>query len=106
MHFPDNWTVIKIKGDDPHYRVLAGWSGGYAQGDSWKLNSGIVKVEDDDLHWLFYGDSGSVYRCHKDSYGLRMNNAHVWSNLQNLHGDKVEMMPEDTDWMNMNWIIG
>ena len=106
MHFPDNWTVIKIKGDDPHYRVLAGWSGGYAQGDSWKLNSGIVKVEDDGLHWLFYGDSGSVYHCHKDSYGLRMNNAHVWSNLQNLHGDKVEMMPEDTDWMNMNWIIG
>ena len=26
---PDNWVVIKIKGDDPHYRVLAGWSGGY-----------------------------------------------------------------------------
>ena len=22
-----------------------------------------------------------------------------------IHGDKVEMMPEDTDWMNMDWII-
>jgi hypothetical protein len=23
----DNWVVIKMKGDEPHYRVLAGWSG-------------------------------------------------------------------------------
>ena len=105
MHLPDNWVVIKIKGDDPHYRVLAGWSGGYAQGDSWKLNSGIVKADDTDQHWLFYGNSGSVYHCHKDAYGLRMNNAHVWGNIKNLHGDKVEMMTEDTNWMNMDWII-
>ena len=25
--------------------------------------------------------------------------------LQELHGDKVEMMPEDTDLLNMDWII-
>jgi len=24
----DNWVVIKMKGDDPHYRVLVGTSGG------------------------------------------------------------------------------
>ena len=23
MYNPDNWVVIKIGGDDPHYRVLA-----------------------------------------------------------------------------------
>ena len=27
---PDNWVIIQIKGDKPHYKVLAGWSGGYA----------------------------------------------------------------------------
>jgi hypothetical protein len=34
-----------------------------------------------------------------------MNNAHIWAQLQKLHGDKVEMMPEETDWLDMDWII-
>jgi len=46
MYNPDNWVVIKMNGDDPHYRVLAGWSGGYLDGDSWRMNSGITRVED------------------------------------------------------------
>ena len=32
MYNPDNWAIIKIKSDDPHYRVLVGWSGGYTTG--------------------------------------------------------------------------
>jgi hypothetical protein len=102
---PDNWVVIFLKGDDPHYRILAGWSGGYLDGDSWRMNSGIVRVEEDEYHFNFYGSSGSCYRCHKEAYCLRMNNAYIWTQLQELHGDKVEMMPEDTDWNNMDWII-
>lgn len=104
-YFPHNWVVIKIKGDDPHYRVLAGWSGGYLDGDSWRLNSGITKVEEDDGSYYFSGSSGSTYHCGKGAYTLRMNNAHIWDQLQKLHGDKVELMPEDTDWMNMDWIL-
>lgn len=101
MYKPDNWVVIQIKGDDPHYRVLAGWSGGYTTSDHWRMNSGIEKVEEDDSYLYFYGSSGSVYRCHKESYGLRMNNAHVWSALKHQHGDLVELMPEDTDWIKL-----
>lgn len=103
---PDNWVVIKVGGNDPHYRVLAGWSGGYTTGDSWKLNSGIIKVKEDDRSYYFYGHSGSVYRCGKGSYMIRMNTAPTWAKLQEIHGDKVEMMPEDTDWTKVNWIIG
>ena len=33
MYTPDNWVIIKVMGDDPHYRVLVGWSGGYLDGD-------------------------------------------------------------------------
>ena len=102
---PDNWVVIKMDGDEPHYRVLAGWSGGYLNGDSWRMNSGITRVEDDGDYYNFYGSSGSCYSCHNESYMLRMNNAHIWTRLQELHGDKVEMIPEDTDWMNLDWII-
>lgn len=102
---PDNWVIVKMKGDDPHYRVLAGWSGGYLYGNSWKINSGITSVTEDDDAFYFSGHSGSVYRCHKQSYTLRTNNAYVWTQLKELHGDKVEMMSEETDWMNVDWII-
>ena len=105
-HTPDNWVVIKINGDDPHYRVLAGWSGGYTTGDSWKLNSGITEVDENGKSYSFKGSSGSVYTCGKDSYGLKMNNAYVWAQLKDRHGGKVELMDEDTDWLNMDWIIG
>jgi hypothetical protein len=102
---PDNWVVIKIGGDDPHYRVLAGWSGGYTTGDSWRMNSGITRVEDAGDRFNFYGSTGSCYSCGKESYTLRMNNAHIWSQLKDRHGDLVELMPEDTDWLSMDWTI-
>lgn len=101
MYKPDNWVVIQIKGDDLHYRVLGGWSGGYATSDHWRMNSGITNVEEDDSYLYFSGSSGSVYCCHKESYGLRMNNAHVWAAMKNQYGDLVELMPEDADWMKL-----
>jgi len=106
MYTCDNWVVIFINAGDPHYRVLTGTSGGYASGDSWRMNSGIVRVEDDGEDFIFYGASGSAYRCYKEAYCLRMNNAHIWAQLQEKHGDKVQMMDEDTDWVNHDWIIG
>jgi hypothetical protein len=102
---PDNWVVIKIKGDNPHYKILAGWSGGYLSGNSWRMNSGITRVEEFAEGFKFYGSSGSCYICGKQSYMIRMNTAGVWAQLVQLHGDKVEIMPEDTDWLNMDWII-
>lgn len=102
---PDNWVIIKINGDDPHYRVLAGWSGGYLSGDSWRMNSGITELKQNGDILEFYGSTGSCYHCHKDTYGLRMNNVGVWSRLQDLHGDKVELMDEDTDWAKVDWIL-
>ena len=102
---PDNWVVIKFNSDTPHYKVLAGWSGGYTTGDSWRMNSGIVRVEDQGDRLGFYGASGSCYSCGKNSYGLRMNNGYIWDKLQNLHGDKVELLDEDTNWSTMDWLI-
>ena len=105
MYTCDNWVVVFMNDGDPHYRLLVGTSGGYTTGDSWRMNSGITKVDEDDRYYYFYGSSGSCYKCHKEAYCLRMNNAHVWNALQERHGDKVEMMSEDTDWMNRDWII-
>ena len=105
MYTCDNWVIIKFKGDDPHYRVLTGTSGSYLSGSYWRMNSGIVKIEEDSDYYLVYGASGSVYRCHKHSYFLRTNNVYVWKQLQEQHGDKVEIVDVDTDWLTFDWII-
>jgi hypothetical protein len=102
---PDNWVVIFFNGDDPHYRVLMGWSGGYTTGDSWQMNSGITRVEETERSYDFYGSSGSCYSCGKNSYGLRMNNAGTWNQLQDKYGDKVKMLAEDVNWTELDWII-
>ena len=70
MYCPDNWLIIRLKKDDKtFYKVLGGWRGGYLDGDSWRLNSGIVNIEEDGDYYLFKGFSGSVYKCHRNSYG-------------------------------------
>lgn len=72
-YVPDRWVVITITNKETgksHQRVFAGWYGGYTGGDSWQMNSGITKVRDTGSHYEFDGQSGSVYKCHKESYGM------------------------------------
>ncbi len=102
---PDNWVVLKITSSEETllYKVLGGWSGGYLDGDSWRMNSGITGVEKQAYLYGFYGSSGSVYWCHQGGYGLRMNNAGVYNQLKERFGDAVELMPEDTNWREIEW---
>lgn len=64
---PDVWKVIKVIDPDApsRYRVLGGWYGGYSDGDSWQLSSGIVKCVEHEYYYEFTNISGSVYNCHK-----------------------------------------
>jgi len=87
MNKPDNWVILHI--DDAYYKVLAGWSGSYLDGDSWKLNSGIVKVEEHNKYYDFIGKSGSVYRCFKISEGIRMNIVAVLAQLLETNRTKA-----------------
>ena len=112
---PDNWVVLKItntkrsgntgygRTEEVLYKVLAGWSGSYLNGNSWRINSGITLVFDreDEVH--FHGESGSLYRCHKETYGLRMSTAGVYKDLclQQEFNGQIILMPEDTDWSKL-----
>jgi len=69
---PDNWIIVKMP-DTEDYKILAGWSGGYLNGSSWRLNSGIFRHEEFDDYINFIGYTGSVYRCLKDRECTRMN---------------------------------
>ncbi len=71
---PDCWVILEIsskkdKSASPIYKVMGGWSGSYTYGSSWKVNSGITKVEYDPVTSiaLLRGASGSVYSVHENN---------------------------------------
>jgi len=105
---PDKWLVVKIEGKDVPltYKVFACWYGGYLNGDSWKLNSGITKATKEDNCYSFEGYSGSVYKCHEDCYGFNMYGHGVLYNIINKSkeaGVNVEILPEDTNWLDISY---
>ena len=83
IYEPDNWVIVEIEQDNgqPFHKVLGGWSGGYLDGNTWRMNSGIDKVITDEDHYEIHGYSGSVYRCRKDTEGIRMNIANILEKL-------------------------
>ena len=86
---PDNWVIVRIPHEDKHiYKVVAGWSGGYLHGDSWRVNSGIIHIEDCGDSYRFHGESGSVYKCRKDCEFERAN-IHGVLNTLRQHGAVV-----------------
>ena len=72
LYSPDRWIVIEVKENknESIRKVFAGLLGGYLGSDEWKLSSGIIKVNEDDKLFEFINVSGSVYRCHKNMYGM------------------------------------
>ena len=80
IYNPDKWTILKILNEEDgkyFYRILGGWGGGYLDGDSWRLNSGVESYElckeDDEgvpQKILFKGATGSIYDCWIDSEGM------------------------------------
>ena len=98
MYNPDKWLVIKINGTDPHYRVFGSWYGGYLDGDSWRMNSGITKVSEEGEYYLFEGTSGSVYKCHKNAHGISGYGSDVLNHyIKNQPELDIQIIPEDTN---------
>ena len=105
---PDKWVMLKfISEGQTTYKVLASWYGGFANGDSWKLNSGVTKIQEDGQCYLFSGYSGSVYRCHKNTYGMSAYTMGILASFQKdaegLEGVSIELMPEETNFMEINY---
>ena len=94
--------MVRLSNDGKvHYRVFAAWVGGYLDGDSWKLNSGVTQLKETKTHFLFEGSSGSVYKCSKKSYGSTGYGFGVLNNLitKSLEqGTIIEVLPEETDF--------
>lgn len=105
-YIPDKWQIVKIFGKyiPLTYKVFACWYGGYLNGDSWKMNSGISKVTEEEDYYLFEGFSGSVYKCHKKLYGTNMYGHGILQGFIEQAKEKnvtIERLPEDTDWSKL-----
>lgn len=86
---PDKWVIVGIEGN---YKVLGGWSGGYLDGDSWRLSSGLVKIEEDSEnsdYYLMHNHSGSIYKCHKNAEGTNFISAGILAKFLNIGAKQI-----------------
>lgn len=102
---PNYWQVVKITSTEGKilYKVFATWVGGYVEGDSWKMNSGIETVKVNEKTIEFSGYSGSVYECLLDegSYRTSMYTQSVLDSMikkADLIGAKIEVLPFETNF--------
>lgn len=86
---PDRWVIVEIgkKGYPTDRKVLAGWSGSYLEGQSWKLSSGITKETEHDDRYEFENYSGSVYVCSKGDYGFNFITMSVYTDFKKQFED-------------------
>lgn len=91
MERPDHWLCLEITLDDGAivHKILAGWNGGYLQGNSWRLNSGIKHISVQNDKYIVYGYSGSKYHCFKHNEENAFSISGVLHQLQNT--GKVEV---------------
>jgi hypothetical protein len=105
---PDVWVMLRITSnnvqENPVYKILAGWYGGYAKGDTWKLNSGCTSAETDGDYYVFTGSSRSRYRCHKNSYRTNYLTGSVLTGLQkNNTTFTIQLLPETTNFLELDY---
>jgi hypothetical protein len=79
---PDKWVVIEIDYEGVKtLKILASWYGGWGgdvgtrpgswgNSSGWRLSSGITEVEELEDSYIFKNESGSVYTCFKNRYGM------------------------------------
>jgi hypothetical protein len=97
---PERWVILKLPNNC--YKVFGTWAGGYLDGDRWKLNSGINKVEQDENFYYFTGFSGSCYKCHKKGYGIATScGLGILNKIIEQGEGKIELMEDTNDWVNV-----
>ena len=68
---PDSWVILEVNHEGEQFqKILSGWSGGYLDGDAWRMSSRIkelnIKVNQD--FFTAITKSGSTYQDQRISY--------------------------------------
>jgi len=70
MEIPDRWVIIKIKTpDETTLKLFSTWFGGYLDNDSWRLNSGITDIIQEEDYYIVKGHTDTVYKIYKNNTG-------------------------------------
>lgn len=80
---PDKWVIMRITSSDnpPINKAVGSWYGNFTGGNSWRMNSGIQKITEDEDFYLVHGYSGSIYRCRKGCQGMSAYTEMVMNNM-------------------------
>jgi hypothetical protein len=92
---PDSWAIVEVNYEGEQFqKIISGWSGGYLDGNSWRLSSSIreINIDINKDYITVETTSGSVYNLYKSYQGLRMSNAGIWNELKERFGDAVEII--------------
>ncbi len=108
MIIPDKWLMVKItmiETDEVLYKIFASWYGGFMGSNSWRMNSGVTKVTEDDKFFYFAGHSGSLYQCDKQSYGANWFCQGVLNDYieRSKHLADIQILPDNTKFMEINY---
>ena len=92
---PDSWVIIEVNHEGEQFqKILSGWSGGYLDGDAWRVSSSVkelnIKVNQD--FFTVVTESGSRYTLFKSRQGLRMSNAGIFNKLKEKYGDLLDII--------------
>jgi hypothetical protein len=89
---PDRWVILEIKTPaECVYKILAGWRGGFASGDSWRLSSAIVDSDTWESGYAFVNESGSKYVCFTESEGMTMYMSEIYQQFEDSATGKGEI---------------
>lgn len=93
---PESWVILKVTSVEhgTHYRILAGWYGGFADSDYWKISSGIESITETDTAYIMPQTSGSTYICTKGCERMGMTMRGVLSSLQKSSEDPTYSVNE------------
>jgi hypothetical protein len=95
---PEKWVIIKTPSC---YKVFGTWAGGYLTSDSWRINSGITDVKEDEHNYYFMGFSGSCYKCNKNSYGFASSyGSNVLVNIIKKTDNTIELLEDQDNWVD------
>ncbi len=94
--------LIKLKGGKPTNKADAFFLKADEREAKFEVDMAKQKSEDE-AYFMFNGYSGSVYRCHKMSYGTNGYGGSVLANFIDKAEYKIEIMPENTNWKELNY---
>ena len=90
IYIPDRWVVVELRSKtETIQKVLSSWYGGYLGSDSWRLSSGITQIIEKEDHYQIHNESGSVYECYKEAYGMSAYTSGIYQTWVNQQSEEV-----------------